>query len=181
VSVPAVEPTPLAGVFVIVAQRVEDERGWFARVYDEAVFAAHGLCTSFPQHGEAHNPRRGTVRGLHFQTDPHAQAKLVRCERGALYDVVVDLRPESPTYGAWYGLELRAEAPRALYVPAGFAHGYQTLEDATDVHYLTSSPYVAAASGGIAYDSPALAIPWPVGDAIVAPKDAALPVFERRR
>ncbi len=180
-SVPTVEETPLSGVFVIVAQRVEDERGWFARVYDEDVFAANGLCTSFPQHGEAHNPRRGTVRGLHFQTDPYAQVKLIRCERGALYDVVVDLRSGSATYGEWYGVELRADAPRALYVPAGFAHGYQTLDDATDVHYLTSSRYVAAASGGIAYDSPALAIPWPLPGIIVGPKDAALPPFERER
>ncbi len=175
----ALEPAPLAGVWIVTFERVVDDRGWFARVYDEDVFAAQGLVTAYAQHGEAHNPRRGTLRGLHFQTEPHGQAKLVRCERGALYDVVVDVRRDSPDYGAWYALELRAAVPRALYVPAGFAHGYQTLEDDTDVHYLTSERYVAAASAGIAYDSPALAIPWPIADAIIAPKDRALPAFTR--
>jgi dTDP-4-dehydrorhamnose 3,5-epimerase len=174
-----VRETDLPGVWIVTAERVGDERGWFARVFDEDVFARHGLCVRWPQHGEAHNPRAGTVRGLHFQREPLAQAKLVRCERGALFDVAVDLRPDAPSYGRWFGIDLRADAPQALYIPAGFAHGYQTLVDETDVHYLTSARYDPALGAGIAFDSPALGIRWPLGGPIVSPRDRALPVFER--
>ncbi len=172
-----VAPTEFDGVWIVTAERVGDERGWFARVYDEAVFAAHGLCTVWPQHGEAHNPRAGTLRGMHYQIEPSAQAKLIRCERGALFDVAIDVRRDSPTYGRWFGIELRAEAPQAIYLAAGFAHGYQTLVDETDVHYLTSAAYDPALGRGIAYDSPALGIAWPIGDPLVSPRDRTLPAF----
>jgi dTDP-4-dehydrorhamnose 3,5-epimerase len=169
-------PAGLAGAWLIDLERVTDERGWFVRVYDEDVFAQSGLCTAYPQHGEARNQRRGTVRGLHYQAAPHDEVRLIRCTRGAIYDVLVDLRP-GPAYGRWQAFDLRAGVPRALYAPAGVAHGYQTLHDDTEVHYLISARYAAGAATGIAYDSAALAIPWPLPVTVVSQRDRALPPF----
>lgn len=169
-------PTAIAGAFLIEGQRIGDERGWFVRVYDEDVFARAGLCTSFPQHGEARNVRRGTVRGLHFQTPPHDEVRLIRCTRGAVYDVLVDLR-DGPGYGRWQAFDLRETEARALYAPAGVAHGYQTLVDDTELHYLISARYAPAAAAGIAFDSPALAIPWPLPVTEISARDRSLAAF----
>ena len=159
--------------------RSRDERGWFVRTFDAPAFAALGLATHWELAGEAHNARAGTVRGLHFQRDPHGETKLIRCTHGAVYDVLADVRPGSPTYGRWEAFELREDADVALYAPAGIAHGYQTLGDDTVVHYVISAPYVPAAAAGFRYDSPSLAIAWPLAPSVISDRDRALPVFER--
>jgi dTDP-4-dehydrorhamnose 3,5-epimerase len=169
--------TSLDGLWKIVLRRVRDERGWFARTYDAERFAALGLATSWPQHGEAYNAAAGTIRGLHFQREPHGEDKLIRCVRGAAYDVLLDARPESPTYGRWEAFELREDDELALYAPAGFAHGYQTLRDETILHYLHSAPYVPDAAAGYRYDSPQLAIPWPQPPRVISERDRTLPHF----
>lgn len=174
-------PTALAGLLELEFERLADPRGWFVRVYDEREFAARGLATSFPEHSESRNLRRGTIRGLHWQREPHAETKVIRCTRGAAYDVLVDVRKDSPTFGRWHALELRAENAAGVYVPPGFAHGYQTLEDDTELHYLISVPYVAAAARGIAYDSAVLAIPWPLPVAVISERDRGLPQFRPDR
>jgi len=163
--------THLAGAFIIDLERRGDHRGFFARTFCEAEFAAHGLNTRIVQANLSSNYRRGTVRGLHFQFPPHAETKLVRCTRGAMLDVIVDLRPESPTYLQHVGVELTAENGRALYVPERFAHGYQALADDTDTFYQVGHAYTPAAEGGIAFDDPRLAIAWPLPPADVSDRD----------
>jgi dTDP-4-dehydrorhamnose 3,5-epimerase len=174
-------PAAIEGVLWIDFDRVSDERGWFVRVYDEDAFAARGLCTSFPHHGEARNARAGTIRGLHWQSDPYGETKVIRCVRGAAFDVLVDVRPASSTYGEWASFALAAETPRGLYVPPGIAHGYQTLSDDTEFHYLLSERYHPEAARGIAYDSSELAIPWPQAVSVISERDRALPPFVRDR
>ena len=147
------------------------------RTFDLDVFAAMGLATTWRQHGEAENRKAGTLRGLHLQREPHAEAKLIRCTRGAVYDVLVDVRPDSRTYGRWAAFELTEEDDTALYVAAGFAHGYQALHDDSTVQYLLSAPHVAQAAIGYRYDSPELAIPWPLVPTIISERDRALPLF----
>jgi len=164
--------TELPGAYLIELERREDQRGYFARAWCEREFAVHGLETRFVQVNLGHNLRRGTVRGMHFQRAPYAEVKLVRCTRGALYDVIIDLRPESPTYRRWIGVELSAANGRALYVPRGFAHGYQTLEDNTDLMYQTSEFYVAEAARGVRYNDPAFGIAWPLAVSLVSEADA---------
>ena len=162
-------------------ERVRDERGWFVRTFDGAAFAAAGLATRWALAGEAVNALAGTLRGLHFQRSPHDEIKLIRCTRGAVYDVLADVRPDSPTYGRWDAFELRDDRDEALYVPAGIAHGYQTLCDDAVVHYLISAPYAPDAAAGFRYDSPSLAIPWPLAVTVVSERDRALPPFEPSR
>ena len=151
------------------------------RTFDAGAFAAQGLQTAWPQHGEALNLRAGTLRGLHFQRAPHAEIKVIRCTRGRAYDVVVDVRRESPTYGRWEAFVLAEDDATALYVPAGFAHGYQTLEARTTMHYLHSVPYAADAAAGYRYDSPQLAIAWPSPAAVISERDRGLPPFAGSR
>ena len=174
-------PAALDGVLAIAFERVTDERGWFVRTYDEDVFAARGLCTAFPHHAEARNAQSGTLRGLHWQSDPHGETKVIRCVRGAVFDVLVDVRPDSPTYGNWAGFELRAEEATGLYVPPGIAHGYQTLAPGTELQYLLSARYHAEAARGVAYDSPQLAIAWPRPVSVISKRDRELPPFVRDR
>lgn len=170
---------PVAGAYRIGLEPHADERGFFARTFCAREFAERGLVECFVQANLSHNPHRGTLRGLHFQRSPHAEAKLVRCTRGALFDVVVDLRPDSPTYGRWAGVELSADNRRALYVPEGCAHGFQTLSDDTEAFYLVSAFYVPDAEGGLCWDDPRLAIDWPVRPPpLISPKDAAWPTLE---
>lgn len=173
--------TALDGVLLIAFDRVTDERGWFVRVYDEDAFAARGLCTAFPHHGEARNLASGTIRGLHWQSEPHGETKVIRCTRGAAFDVLVDVRPYSATFGQWAGFELRAENPSGLYVPAGIAHGYQTLAGDTELHYLLSERYHPDAARGIVYNSPELAIAWPQAPSVISERDRVLPAFVRDR
>jgi dTDP-4-dehydrorhamnose 3,5-epimerase len=164
--------TPLDGVRVVAPERHADERGFFARTYDvEVLGPVVQMSTSF-------NARAGTLRGMHYQADPHGEDKLVRCTRGAIFDVAVDLRPGSPTLHRWFGTELSEENGLALYIPAGLAHGFQTLRDDTEVLYAMSTPYVPGAGRGVRWDDPAFGIAWPdppPGGRRMAERDATYP------
>jgi dTDP-4-dehydrorhamnose 3,5-epimerase len=166
-------------LILIPTRRFVDERGWFAETYHAARFAALGVDVVFRQDNHARSEAAGALRGLHFQRPPHAQAKLVRCVRGRIWDVAVDVRKGSPTYGAWAAAELSADNGLQLFVPAGYAHGYLTLEPATEVEYKVSDVYAPDCEGGIAWDDPTLALPWPLDGAQpqLSPKDGALPAF----
>jgi len=168
-------PLELAGAFLIDVEARHDERGLFARTYCDEEFAAHGVAARFRQCSVSYNARRGTLRGMHFQREPHAEDKLVRCAAGAVFDVIVDLRPGSATYRRWVGAELGAADRRALLVPRGCAHGFLTLTDGAEVFYMISTPYVAEFSDGFRWDDPAVGIDWPFPPAIVSARDAALP------
>ena len=163
--------TKLAGAYIIDLDRREDSRGFFARVFCQKEFAAHGLKPVFVQANVASNLKRGTLRGMHFQFPPAAETKYVRCTRGAILDIIVDLRPESPTYLQHVAVELSAKNQRGLYVPERFAHGYITLEDNTDTSYLVGEYYTPGAEGGLMYDDPRLALRWPIPVKTVSEKD----------
>ena len=163
--------TPLAGAFVIDLERHHDDRGFFARSYCQEEFAAHGLAPAMVQGNVAFNRHGGTLRGLHFQFPPSAETKFVRCTRGRLFDVIVDLRPESPTYLRHFGVELSADNGRGLYVPERFAHGYQALEGDTEATYLVGQFYTPGAEGGLPYDDARLAIAWPLPATEMSDKD----------
>lgn len=168
-------PLPLDGAWLIDEERRGDSRGWFARTFCSAEFDQHGLETAFPQINRSLSHAAGTLRGLHYQRAPHAEVKVICCLRGALYDVIVDIRPESPTYRRWFGVDLTAEDGRWVYVPKGFAHGFITLEPETEAFYLISTPYAPEAEGGLRFDDPTLAIRWPRSPEIISAKDAAWP------
>lgn len=173
--------TELPGAFVIELERLEDERGYFARAWSTTEFREHGLAADVVQGNLAYNHRRGTLRGMHYQVEPHQEAKLIRCTAGAIFDVVIDLRPASPTYRRWTAVELRPGDGRMFYVPEGFAHGYQTLEDETEVFYLVSEFHSPASERGVRWDDPAFAVDWPpVGRRIVSEKDRRWPDFSDR-
>jgi dTDP-4-dehydrorhamnose 3,5-epimerase len=168
----------LPGAFLIELDRIEDERGFFARTFCRDEFAEHGLATEIVQANTAFNRRNGTLRGMHFQAAPHEEAKLVRCTRGAVYDVIVDLRRDSPTFTRWVSVELTVEKDTMLYVPEGFAHGYQTLEDETETSYLMSQRYEPSAGRGVRWDDPAFGIEWPdEGDRTMNERDRTWPDF----
>ena len=167
--------TSLAGVFVIEPVRSEDERGFFARTFSAAEFAALGLEPAVAECSIAFNHARGTLRGLHYQVAPHQETKLVRCTRGTVWDVVADLRPDSPTYLGWQQVELSAENRLVLYVPGGCAHGYLTLEDACELQYQISEPYRLEAAAGARWNDPLLGIEWPEPPTVISPRDAAYP------
>jgi dTDP-4-dehydrorhamnose 3,5-epimerase len=170
--------TELPGAYVIDLERREDERGFFARTWCADEYAEHGLNTRLVQANMSWNPLKATVRGMHFQHEPHAEVKVIRVTRGAIYDVIIDLRPDSPTYKRWTGVDLNAENGRALYVPEGFAHGFQTLEPHSEVHYLVSEFYTPGAEGGVRWDDPAFAIEWPPADErVISEKDQSWPDF----
>jgi dTDP-4-dehydrorhamnose 3,5-epimerase len=171
-------PTALAGVWLIEPDRLPDERGHFARTYDREEFAGRGLDPAVVQCSTSFNARAGTLRGLHFQAAPHGEPKLVRCTRGAIYDVVVDLRPGSPTFKAWFATELSADNGHAVYVPEGCAHGFQTMLDASEVLYMMGHEYVPGAASGVRWDDPAFAIAWPeVAERIISERDKTYPDF----
>ena len=165
--------THLAGSFVIELERREDDRGFFARTFCQNEFEEHGLEPVIAQANLAFNKRRGTLRGMHFQFPPAAETKLVRCTRGAILDIIVDLRPESQTYLEHVAVELSADNAVALYVPKRFAHGYQVLEDATETSYQVGEFYTPGAEGGLRYDDPALGLSWPLPVTEISDKDAA--------
>jgi dTDP-4-dehydrorhamnose 3,5-epimerase len=167
--------TGLAGVRLIDLEPARDERGLFARTFCTRELAAQGLETGFVQHSISVTERVGSVRGMHFQKSPHEEVKLLRCIRGAMHDVLIDIRTDSPTYGRWEAYELTAENRRQLYVPAGLAHGFQTLLPDTEVGYLISAFYAPAAAAGNRHDDPAFAIAWPLPVADISPKDRAWP------
>ena len=170
-------PITLEEARVIDLDRREDSRGFFARAYCEAEFSAAGLETRFVQANLAGTRHRGTIRGLHYQREPHGEVKLIRCTRGAIFDVLVDLRTESPTFGQWEGFEVDAAFGRMSSVPRGFAHGYQALADDTEVYYLVSHPYTPGAESGIRYDDPSFRIAWPLPVGEISDKDRAWPLF----
>ncbi len=167
--------TPLAGAYLIDPEPRGDERGLFARVFCREEFDALGLDSSVVQCNVAFNHRAGTLRGMHFQREPHAEVKLVRCTQGALYDAIVDLRPASQTFGRWFAAELTAANRRMLYVPRGFAHGYQTLADDTEIAYQVSAAYHPASEGGLAWDDPQVGIAWPMAPSAISDKDRRHP------
>jgi dTDP-4-dehydrorhamnose 3,5-epimerase len=170
--------TPIKGAFVIDTEPIADERGSFSRLWCEREFAAHGLTTQFVQCNESFSKLKGTVRGLHYQIASHAEVKLVRCIRGAVYDVVVDMRPHSPTYLHWHGIELSSANRRMLYVAEGLAHGFMTLEDDSEVTYPVSQFYRPEAERGIRWNDPLFAIEWPTTSSLhISPKDLAWPDF----
>ena len=160
-------------------KKIEDDRGFFARAYCQNEFAEHNIQLNWVQANQAFSKKRGTLRGLHFQDAPYAEAKLMRCIRGAMFDVIVDLRPDSPSYLQWLGVALTAENRRALLVPEGFAHGYLTLEDNTEAFYPTSQFYTPGAEGGVRWNDPAFGIEWPFTDnLIITEKDQSWPDYE---
>ena len=167
--------TKIEGVWMVDLEPIEDERGWFARTHCAETFASRGLVSRFSQCSASYNRRRGTLRGLHFQASPAEEAKLVRCVRGAMFDVAVDIRPNSPTCGQWVSAELTAENHRALLIPEGCAHGFQTLVDDTELFYQISIPYAPALSKGIRWDDPDIGVAWPIGNPTMSERDRALP------
>ena len=163
--------TKLPGSFVIDVERREDERGFFARVFCQHEFEAHGMKPIIAQANVAYNRKKGILRGMHFQFPPAAETKLVRCTRGAILDIIVDLRPESPSYLKHVAVELTAENCRALYVPERFAHGYQALQDDTETSYQVGEFYAPGCEGGLHYDDPRLALNWPLPISVISEKD----------
>ena len=171
--------TEIAGAFVIDLERREDERGFFARAWCEHEFAEHGLSTRVVQCNVAHTHERWTVRGMHFQAPPNAQAKLVRCTRGAIYDALIDLRPDSPTCKHWFASELSAQNRLMLYIPEGCAHGFQSLEDETEVFYQLSAGYTPASERGVRWNDPVFGISWPATDGVIInERDRTYPDFK---
>ena len=174
-------PTPLQDAVIIDVERRGDERGYLARTYCEHEFADNGLVTRFVQASTIFSPKRNTLRGLHFQKRPHAEVKLVRCTRGAARVTIVDLRPESSTYTQWLGVELSPVNCRLLYVPNGFAQGYQTLVDDTEVMYQMSHEYVPESASGVRWNDPAFGIEWPLAEQrIISERDQAWPDYQPR-
>ena len=169
--------TELTGAYIIDLDRREDNRGFFARTWAQEEFEAHGLNSRVVQANLSYNHTRGTIRGMHYQRAPYAETKLVRCVQGAIYDVIIDLRPESATYKRWIGVELTAQNRRALFIPEGFAHGFQTLADNSDVTYQVSEFYTPGAEGGIRYNDPAFEIQWPLEVTVISEKDKQWPDF----
>ena len=157
-----------------------DERGYFARTFCSEEFLHHGLESNFVQHSTSFSANKGTLRGMHYQEAPHSEVKLVRCLRGAIWDVIVDIRSASPTYGCWQAFELSASNGSALYIPKGFAHGFQALSDNVEVGYLISVPYSPSAARGIRYDDPTVGIPWPIAVSVISEKDRTWPELVHR-
>lgn len=168
--------TPIPGAFVIDIEPKVDDRGFFARTSCVDEFAAQGFRFVMVQSSVSWNARRGTVRGLHYQAAPHGEAKLVRCTAGATFDVMLDVRVDSPECGRWHGVELTAHNHRSLFIPEGVAHGFQTLEDGTEIHYQMNSRYAPQAARGVRWNDPAVGIEWPLPEiAFLSPADQALP------
>jgi dTDP-4-dehydrorhamnose 3,5-epimerase len=169
-------PLDIPGLFLIELEEMKDERGFFARLFCGDTFLEQGLCATYPQWSVSFNSRRGTLRGMHFQAPPHEEIKLVSCTRGAVFDVAVDVRPGSRWRGKWVGIELSADNRSTLYIPAGFAHGFQTLTDDAEVRYHISERYRPEAARGVRWDDPDLAIAWPpTAERVISGRDQALP------
>jgi dTDP-4-dehydrorhamnose 3,5-epimerase len=174
--------TELPGAYIVELEERVDDRGFFARIWCRDEFTEHGLTAELAQCSLSRTDAAGTLRGMHFQRPPHEEAKLVRCSRGAIFDVIVDLRPDSPSLGRWFGVELEESAGRALYVPEGFAHGFQTLVDDVDVLYMISTPYAPEAASGVRWDDPFFAIEWPPAEQrVLSERDRSWPDFVAER
>jgi len=170
--------SPLPGVFLVDLELRADERGFFARSYCLDEFAAQGLSTPLQQCSVSYNARKGTLRGLHYQAAPHEEHKLVRCTAGAIFDVIVDIRPHSRHYRRWFGTELSAQNRRALFIPPGFAHGFITLKDDAEVYYMISVLYSPAHAQGFRWSDPAFGIQWPLSPSVISARDAAYPLLQ---
>lgn len=172
-------PAGLAGSWLIDLDRFEDERGFFARIWDEAIFAEHGMPVRNLQTNVSYNVHRGTTRGLHWQVPPYGESKFLRCTRGSVFDVAVDLRPDSPTFRQWQGHVIDSDSHVMVYVPEYCAHGYQALEDGAEVSYQVSHPYVPGSERGLRWDDPTLRIEWPITEGVVmSDKDRSWPDLE---
>jgi dTDP-4-dehydrorhamnose 3,5-epimerase len=171
-------PTEFSGAYLIQLEPARDRRGFFARTFCVEEFGMHGLVTSYPQHSISLSARKGTLRGMHYQREPAGETKLVRCIRGAIYDVIIDIRPDSPTYRRWQHFELSSDNTHQLYIPKGFAHGFQTLTDDAVVNYLISANYEADLASGVRFDDPSVGITWPLAVTEISEKDLGLPYFE---
>lgn len=171
-------PTELEGAYIIDIQRFEDNRGFFARTWASDEFEKQGLVSRIVQTNLSYNRKKGTLRGMHFQHAPYAETKLVRCICGAIVDIIIDLRPESPSYKRWTSVELSAENRRAIYVPEGFAHGFQTLVDDVEVMYQVSQAYTPSAAGGVRFDDPVFGIEWPLAPSEMSQQDTLWPAFQ---
>jgi dTDP-4-dehydrorhamnose 3,5-epimerase len=167
----------LDGAYVVEIEPITDKRGFFARTFCEKEFTEQGIAGRFVQCNVAWNKARGTLRGMHYQVAPHAEAKLVRCTRGSVYDVIIDLRPASSTYCSWTAIELDPQCNKMAYIPEGCAHGYQTLEPDTEVSYWMSNVYVPAAQRAVRWNDPAFGIRWPISDPILSEADRSWPDF----
>ena len=170
-------PTPLGGAYVIELEPSFDERGFFARSWSAEEFKDRGLAAQMAQCSISFNTRKGTLRGMHYQSEPHAEAKVVRCSAGAMYDVLVDLRRGSPTYCGWFGVELNADNRKLLYVPEGIGHGFQTLTDNTEIFYQISQDYRSDASRGVRWNDPVFTIDWPIANPILSERDRSFPDY----
>jgi dTDP-4-dehydrorhamnose 3,5-epimerase len=169
--------TKLRGAYLVSIKKISDNRGYFGRAWCRDELQQHGLNPNMLQLNTALSHKKGTIRGMHYQETPHAECKFVRCTRGAIYDVVVDLRKDSSTRGQWVGAELTAENGLMLYAPEGFAHGYQTLTDDAEMYYLTTATYAASAARGVRYNDPALQIAWPLPLSVISEADQKWPNF----
>lgn len=169
------EETAIPGVVVIDLNPIDDERGFFARSYSREAFASRGLLVDSVEMNISYNAKAATLRGLHYQAEPYPDPKLVRCTRGSIFDVAVDIRPDSPTFCRWFGTSLSADRRNALHIPAGCAHGFITLEDDTEVFYVMGEQYHAKLARGIRWDDPAIGIRWPIDPVVVSARDAAHP------
>jgi dTDP-4-dehydrorhamnose 3,5-epimerase len=170
--------TPISGAFLVEPERLEDSRGFFARSWCSRTFAAQGLASQFVQTNISYNRREGTLRGLHYQAAPHQENKLIRCTKGSIYDVIVDLRAHSSSYGDWFSIILTSANHRQLYIPGGCAHGYQTLSDDCEILYMVSDYYCPECERGICHDDPGLAIVWPRPPKDISEKDRSWPNFD---
>lgn len=170
-------PTEISGVWIVDLERHEDERGWFARTWCAHEFEAHGLNPRMVQCSTSFNKKKGTLRGMHYQAAPHEEVKLVRCASGAILDVALDLRPNSPTFKRWVGVELTEDNGRALYIPEGCAHGFQTLKDNTEVFYQMTEFFHPQATRGVRWDDSAFAIRWPINGPTIASRDSSYQDF----
>jgi dTDP-4-dehydrorhamnose 3,5-epimerase len=171
-------PTAVEGVVLVEVDRISDDRGFFARAWDVSEFAAERLEATWVQANVGFSIKAGTLRGMHFQREPHAEVKLVRCTMGAVWDVALDLRPDSPTYLRSAGVELTADNRSALWIPEGCAHGYQTLVDESEITYFTSAPFVKDAATGAGVDDPAFGITWPLPVSVISYQDRSWPRWE---
>jgi dTDP-4-dehydrorhamnose 3,5-epimerase len=172
------QETKIPGLFLIELDRREDHRGFFARSWCRQEFLQHGLNAGVVQINVGYTAKRGGLRGMHFQAPPNAEAKTARCTRGAIFDVGVDLRPESPTFKQWFGAELTAENHRMLHIPEGCAHGYQTLADDTEMEYLTTANYSPQDASGVRFDDPEFAVLWPLPVSSISDADRSWPDFQ---
>lgn len=170
--------TPLKGAFVIDLEKREDERGFFARTWDKDEFEAHGIYRIPVQTNMSFSKKKGTIRGMHYQIVPHQESKVIKCVNGAIYDVIIDLRPDSPTFKKWFGVELSAENHKMLFVPEGFAHGFLTLKDNTEVIYQVSAFYNFESERVIRYNDPSFNIKWPIEVTVLSEKDKTNPDYK---